>query len=57
MRALIFNASPRQTSKGVIPGNGLDFALVRIGRKVLINEARFFEWVEQQATLNGRAAA
>lgn len=51
LRSLIFNSTPRKTSKGEIPGNGLDVALIRIGRKVLINEARFFEWVEKQGAV------
>ncbi|WP_432744258.1 hypothetical protein ABXJ76_03845 [Methylobacter sp. G7] len=40
MRSLIFNA----------PSNGLakSGAIVRIGRKVLIDEAKFFSWVESQ---------
>lgn len=48
LRNLIFLASPRPASNGKIPGNGLDMALVRIGRKLLIDEKMFFEWVEQQ---------
>lgn len=48
LRNLIFKASPRHSSQGQIEGNGLETALIRIGRKVLINEARFFEWVEKQ---------
>ena len=48
LRNLIFLAESRKTSKGVIPGNGLSGALVRIGRKVLIDEAKFFEWIEGQ---------
>ena len=49
--SLIFHASPRHSSQGQIDGNGLDAALIRIGRKVLINEARFFEWVEKQGAV------
>ncbi|KXW58917.1 hypothetical protein FEMY_04360 [Ferrovum myxofaciens] len=48
LRNLIFLASDRKTSKGPTPGNGLTVALVRIGRKVLIDEIKFFEWVDQQ---------
>ncbi len=48
IRNLIFLAESRNTSKGTIPGNGLSVALVRIGRKVLIDEARFFEWIDAQ---------
>lgn len=52
LRFQIFNASPRKTSLGEIPGNGLDSALVRLGRKVMIDEARFFAWLDAQ---NARA--
>jgi hypothetical protein len=50
LRNLIFKAEPRHTSKGEISGNGLidAGAIVRIGRKVLIDEDRFFDWVRQQ---------
>ena len=49
-RALIFNADTRKTSKGTIKGNGLIEAGVirRVGRRVLVNPARFFAWVEAQ---------
>lgn len=33
--------------------NGLAEAIRRVGRKILINEGQFFEWVESQ---NGGAA-
>jgi hypothetical protein len=47
LRNLIFKAQPRHSSRGVIPGNGLIEcgAIVRVGRKVLINRAKFLEWV------------
>ena len=48
LRNLIFLAEDRNTSNGVIHGNGLDVALVRIGRKLLIDEVRFFQWIEGQ---------
>ncbi len=50
IRNLVFKADPRHSSKGEIPGNGLieAGAIIRIGRKVLIDEDRFFEWVESQ---------
>ena len=41
LRNLIFLAESRKTSKGVIKGNGLNVALVRIGRKLLIDEEKF----------------
>lgn len=28
--------------------NGIDRAIKRVGRKILINEERFFEWLENQ---------
>jgi len=48
MRNLIFHAEDRKTSKGIIKGNGLEMALIRIGRKILIDEAKFFEWIDIQ---------
>lgn len=50
LRNLIFKADEREGANGPIPGNGLieAGAIVRIGRKVLIDEARFFDWVDQQ---------
>ena len=50
LRNLIFKADVRLSTKGTIPGNGLleAGAICRIGRKVLIVESRFFEWVEAQ---------
>ena len=50
LRSLIFKANPRQSTKGEIPGNGLieSGALVRLGRKVLIDEEKFFAWVRSQ---------
>ena len=48
IRNLIFLAENRKSSKGVIKSNGLTIALVRIGRKLLIDEAKFFQWIDQQ---------
>ncbi len=50
LRNLIFKAQPRHSTNGAIPGNGLieAGAIVRIGRKVLIDEDCFFDWVRQQ---------
>ena len=48
LRWLIFLAKPRQSSTGLIEPNGLEKAILRIGRKVLIDEVRFFEWVSRQ---------
>ncbi len=45
---MIFKAEERYTAKGKLPGNGLleAGAIIRVGRKVLIDEARFFAWVD-----------
>jgi len=48
IRNLIFLSENRKTSKGTIEGNGLNVALVRIGRKVLIDEEKFFQWINEQ---------
>lgn len=48
LRNLIFKAEPRESSKGTIPGNGLASAIVRVGRKVLIDEAAFFSWIDSR---------
>lgn len=50
LRNLIFKADERQSSKGAIRGNGLIEcgAILRVGRKVLIHEERFFTWVNEQ---------
>lgn len=50
LRNLIFKADTRHSTQGTIPGNGLleAGAIVRIGRKVLIDEAAFFYWIDQQ---------
>ena len=49
LRWLIFNSTERKTSRGDrIPGNGLaeSGVIIRIGRKVLIDENRFFGWLD-----------
>lgn len=50
VRSMVFSAEQRKSSLGTIPANGLleAGAIVRIGRKVLIHEPRFFAWVEGQ---------
>ena len=48
LRNLIHLSTERYSSKGKIPSNGLDIALVRIGRKLLIDESKFFKWIELQ---------
>lgn len=49
LRWLIFQSKPRHSSKGVVKPNGLESALVRIGRKILIDEDKFFIWAKQQS--------
>ena len=46
----VFKAEPRQSTKGEIPGNGMmEFgAIVRVGRKVLIDEMGYFQWLDAQ---------
>ncbi len=46
----VFKAQPRLSSKGEIPGNGmLDFGvIVRMGRKVTIDEDAYFHWLDAQ---------
>ena len=50
LRNLIFRAEERQGENCTIPGNGLieSGAVIRIGRKVLIDEANFFAWIDAQ---------
>ena len=50
LRNMIFKADERQSTYGVIAGNGLKEcgAIVRVGRKVLINETKFYAWIEAQ---------
>ena len=49
LRNLIFKAEARQSSRGEIPGNGLaaSGAIIRLGRRVLLDEAKFLAWVAQ----------
>jgi hypothetical protein len=50
LRNLIFKAEPRVTYEGEIPGNGLIEcgAIIRVGRKVLIDDHKFLEWLGNQ---------
>ena len=54
LRALIFRSAERGSSRGAIKGNGLGSAIVRIGRKVLIDETKFLAWVEMQTKKEGK---
>ena len=51
LRSDILNAADRVNSRGVrISGNGLEEAgaIVRVGRRVLIDEAAYFKWIADQ---------
>lgn len=50
LRNMIYRAEPRHSTLGEISGNGLleAGAIVRLGRKVLIDEERFYSWIEHQ---------
>lgn len=49
LRALILNADDRLNTRGDrIAGNGLAQAILRVGRKVLIDERAFFGWIIEQ---------
>ncbi|MEM6550234.1 MAG: hypothetical protein AAF713_21200 [Pseudomonadota bacterium] len=49
LRHLIFNAEDRYGSRGtIVPGNGLAPAIIRIGRKVLIDLDAFDAWIDGQ---------
>ncbi|MCC8995964.1 MAG: hypothetical protein LM517_02650 [Nitrosomonas sp.] len=47
IRNLIFLAENRKTSRGTIQGNGLKIALIKIGKKLLIDEEKFFQWIDE----------
>lgn len=47
-RNLLWKAKERYSSQGTIKGNGLDKAVIRIGRRVYIDEAKFFLWLDGQ---------
>lgn len=50
IRYLIHCADERDRSKGKLPGNGLKEAgaILKCGRRVVIDEARFFAWLDQR---------
>ena len=61
LRNMILNAQDRLNSRGErIPGNGLAEcgAIVRVGRRVLIDEQAFFRWIasEQKQHQGAKAA-
>lgn len=44
----VFKAKPRESTKGTIPGNGLEEAgaIVRLAGRVLIDEDGYFRWID-----------
>ena len=47
IRHLIFNAEDRFSASGeVIPGNGLAYAVLRLGRRVLLDLDEFDRWLD-----------
>ena len=48
LRNLIFLSKARISTQGVIPGNGFGMAIIRVRRKILINEHNFFKWITDQ---------
>jgi hypothetical protein len=48
LRNYIFKSKAVATNKGTIPGNGFDACMFRVGRKILIDETEFFNWIDGQ---------
>lgn len=48
LRNLIDKAKERYSSRGQVAPNGLAVALVRLGRRILIDEEAFFLWLADQ---------
>lgn len=51
IRNQVFNAAPRKSSKGTIPGNGLAQHIRRVGSKVLINHGGYLSWIANRSLL------
>ena len=54
IRALIYASKPRLRAKSkngeeYVPGNGLAHAIRKVGRRVLIDECAFAEWINSQS--------
>lgn len=47
MRYLIYASQDRHGAKGLVKANGLASALTRIGRRIYIDEEKFFAWFAQ----------
>lgn len=50
LRNTIHKAADRHSSIGVIKGNGLGNAILRIGRKVVLDEEKLVEWIQSHQT-------
>lgn len=48
LRGLIFDSESPKGTRSTSKTNGFSKSIVRIGRKVLLDEAKFFEWVAIQ---------
>jgi hypothetical protein len=46
LRNLIWKSADRMYSLGTIKGNGLTPAIIRIGRRVVLDEVKLIEWIE-----------
>lgn len=56
LRRLVFFSVPRRNASGTLrPPNGFRHALVRVGRRVLVNEERFYECITSQQSGSGGA--
>lgn len=56
LRNLIFKADNRSSSRGEVMGNGLleSGAIIRLGRRILIDEQAFFAWVRANSAVSGQ---
>lgn len=52
IRQLIHASKMRNTQRGPCGPNGLDDAIVRLGRKIMIDENKFFDWLLRQRKPN-----
>lgn len=60
LRWAIFRSAPRRNSRGdLLPGNGLEQsgAILRLGRRVLVHEQRFFDWLAKNSDCRKTEAA
>lgn len=48
VRNLVFHAEDRQSSIGIIPGNGLAPHIRRIGSKLVLNHGGFLSWIDER---------